>query len=117
MTPMLVMSVEMTDGLFSYNRNSHDITDILEVGPRNTPHGLLRTIVEASGRINTIQLHTMLKRGESAVDTASNAAGLLWARGHTVVKLSATKNACCDVDGSFMLTDLPSYPFNHTTEY
>ncbi|KAF2969557.1 hypothetical protein GQX73_g4018 [Xylaria multiplex] len=116
MMEMLTTPVEITKGLLPQDRDLDNITDILEIGPHNALHGPLRTILKASTRSDTIQLHSVLKRGESAVDTALGAAGSLWARGHAV-NLLATNNACHDADGSCMLTDLPSYPFNHTTEY
>ncbi|RYC63993.1 hypothetical protein CHU98_g2250 [Xylaria longipes] len=95
---------------------SDDITDMLEVGPHNALHGPLRTIVKAVGKIDSIKLHTVLKRGACAVNSALEAAGSLWARGHHV-NLLATNNTTLDVDTPSMLTDLPSYPFNHRTEY
>ncbi|TGJ81201.1 hypothetical protein E0Z10_g7561 [Xylaria hypoxylon] len=116
MMQMLTTPVEITNGLLSQDENLHSITDILEIGPHNALHGPLRSIVKASGKLDTIQLHTVLKRGRPAVDTALDAAGSLWARG-LAVNLLATNNACRDVGRSCMLTDLPSYHFNHATEY
>ncbi|KAI8628763.1 polyketide synthase [Xylariaceae sp. FL1651] len=92
------------------------VTDILEVGPHNALHGPLRAILKASKKADTLKLHTMLKRNESAVDTALNAAGSLWARGNNV-ELQKINNANRNGDNSCMLTDLPSYPFNHSIEY
>ncbi len=113
---MLMMPVEAANGPLPHEVPLHSITDILEVGPHNALHGPLRTILKASGKLDSIKLHTVLKRGQSAVDTALEAAGSLWARGHAV-NLLATDNAYRDMDGPSMLTDLPGYPFNHATEY
>jgi acyl transferase domain-containing protein len=112
---MLKEPTENTNGLLNQGNSFLRFTDVLEVGPHNALHGPLRTILSVSKMVDTIKLHTVLKRGESAIDTALNAAGSLWARGHSV-NLLAT-NSYRDGDGSSMLTDLPSYPFNHTTEY
>ncbi|KAI3343756.1 polyketide synthase [Ustulina deusta] len=113
---MLMMPVEAANGPLPHEVPLHSITDILEVGPHNALHGPLRTILKASGKLDSIKLHTVLKRGQSAVDTALEAAGSLWARGHAL-NLLATDNAYHDMDGPSMLTDLPGYPFNHATEY
>ncbi|KAI1306393.1 polyketide synthase [Xylaria venustula] len=113
---MLTKPTETTNSLILDQLPRDGITDILEIGPHNALHGPLRTIVKVSGKSDSIKLHTILKRGQSAVDTALDAAGSLWARGHAV-DLLATSNACRDVDGPRMLIDLPGYPFNHATEY
>ncbi|KAI3337233.1 polyketide synthase [Xylariaceae sp. AK1471] len=113
---MLTEPVQKANELFHQERPLQSITDMLEVGPHNALHGPLRTIVNSSKKSDTVKLHAVLKRGESAVETALNAAASLWARGHAI-NLLATNNAYRDGDGSCMLTDLPSYPFNHNTEY
>ncbi|KAI0115870.1 polyketide synthase [Nemania sp. FL0031] len=100
----------------SQEKPFYNVTDILEVGPHNALHGPLRAIAKASGKADTVKLHTVLKRGESAVDTALVAAGSLWARGYNINLLEAN-NANRDLAESRMLIDLPSYPFNHNTEY
>ncbi|KAI0544367.1 polyketide synthase [Xylaria curta] len=102
--------------LLSQESSANEITDVLEIGPHNALHGPLRTILKALEKVDTVKLHTVLKRGTCAVKSALEAAGSLWARGHHV-NLLATSNAYHDVDRSSMLTDLPSYPFNHSTEY
>ncbi|KAI0396952.1 polyketide synthase [Xylariaceae sp. FL0594] len=113
----LVSPVRFNDAVTQMvQQTSLDITDLLEVGPHNALHGPLRAIAQAVGKADGIKLHTVLKRGEGAVDTALNAAGSLWARGHAV-RLLTTSSDFRDGNGPSMLTDLPSYPFNHATEY
>ncbi|KAI0444713.1 polyketide synthase [Xylaria telfairii] len=113
---MLAKPVQKPDILLPEEGLSDDITDVLEVGPHNTLYGPLRTIVKALKKVDNITLHTVLKRGTCAVNSALQAAGSLWARGHGV-HLLGTNNTHLDVDIASMLTDLPSYPFNHSTEY
>ncbi|KAI1277648.1 polyketide synthase [Xylaria sp. FL0933] len=113
---LLSKQFEITNRSLSSEIHIHSVTDILEIGPHNALHAPLRTIVKASGKSDSIKLHSVLKRGQSAVDTALEAAGSLWARGH-VVNLLATSHASSDADRPCMLTDLPGYPFNHATEY
>ncbi|KAI1125068.1 polyketide synthase [Nemania abortiva] len=115
-TRMLTKPVQKVNGSSSQENLLYNITDVLEVGPHNALHGPLRAIAKASGKADTAKLHTVLKRGESAVDTALVATASLWARGHGVNLLEAN-NANRDLSESRMLTDLPSYPFNHNTEY
>jgi len=112
---MLTAPTQKNGDTSSYE-SLQDITDLLEVGPHNALHGPLRAIAQASEKGDVVKLHTLLKRGEAAVDTVLNAAGSLWARGHTV-KLLATSSNYRDGNGPSMLTDLPSYPFNHAVEY
>ncbi|KAI1172159.1 polyketide synthase [Nemania sp. FL0916] len=115
-TQMLTKSASKISADSPHDTSFHKITDILEVGPHSALHGPLRAIVKASGKTNNTQLHSVLKRGASAVDTALTTAGSLWARGHKV-NLSEVNNAHRDLDRACMLTDLPRYPFNHATEY
>ncbi|KAI1108931.1 polyketide synthase [Nemania sp. NC0429] len=116
MMQMLAKPSQRSNDASVQERSLHNITDILEVGPHNALHGPLRAITKSLGRSDTIKLHTVLKRGASAVDSALDAAGSLWAMGHNVSLLEAN-NAYSDLDRPSMLTDLPSYPFNHTSEY
>ncbi|KAI1751503.1 polyketide synthase [Xylaria castorea] len=113
---MLTEPAHRADIVLPQENLSDYITDVLEIGPHNALHGPLRTIVKALEKVDNVKLHTVLKRGACAVNSALEAAGSLWARGHHVNFL-ATNNTYHDVDRSSMLTDLPSYPFNHSTEY
>jgi acyl transferase domain-containing protein len=115
-TKMLTKPVQKPSDLIYQESPFHNITDMLEVGPHNALHGPLRGIAKASGKIDTTKLHTVLRRGQSAVNTALDTAGSLWARGYNVNLLEAN-NANRELDASCMLTDLPSYPFNHNVEY
>ncbi|KAI0879159.1 polyketide synthase [Hypoxylon argillaceum] len=115
-TQLLTKPLQKGNHLTCQESSSHHITDILEVGPHSALHGPLRDIAKASGKFDSTKLHTVLKRRESAVNTALDAAGSLWARGHNVNLLEAN-NANRDLAASCMLTDLPSYPFNHSAEY
>ncbi|KAI0857200.1 polyketide synthase [Xylaria cubensis] len=115
-TQLFTEPVHRADILLSQERPSDEITDVLEIGPHNALHGPLRTILKALEKADSVKLHTVLKRGACAVNSALEAAGSLWARGHHV-HLLATNNTYHGVDRSSMLTDLPSYPFNHSTEY
>lgn len=115
-TQLLTKPLQKGNHLTCQETSSHHITDILEVGPHSALHGPLRDIAKASGKFDSTKLHTVLKRRESAVNTALDAAGSLWARGHNVNLLEAN-NANRDLAASCMLTDLPSYPFNHSAEY
>ncbi|KAH8804357.1 beta-ketoacyl synthase domain-containing protein [Xylogone sp. PMI_703] len=93
------------------------ITDILEIGPHSALKGPLANIVKQAKGDKSIEYHSMLKRQYSAVDSSLEAAGSLFCHGYDVDLLEV--NGIGDSSGYkvLMLTDLPSYTFNHSKEY
>ncbi|KAI0480938.1 polyketide synthase [Xylariaceae sp. FL0804] len=92
------------------------ITDLLEIGPHSALQGPLRSIIEQAKKADSVRYQTVLKRHKSASATALEAAGALWTRGHPVDLEVANRPEKGEYAGT-MLTDLPSYPFNHSKEY
>ncbi|KAI5926535.1 polyketide synthase [Camillea tinctor] len=103
----------MLDGSTS---SSDSITDLLEIGPHAALKGPLRSIVSQAQKADVVRYYSALRRYESAVNTAIEAAGSLWSRGYHV-DLTAVNAAGPDSYTTKMLIDLPSYPFNHSKEY
>lgn len=92
------------------------ITDILEIGPHSALKGPLVNITKQCQGVS-VDYHSVLTRKESGVLSAIETAGSLFCRGYDV-KLSEV-NEPTEGGGHRpqMLTDLPSYPFNHSKEY
>ncbi|KAI1085557.1 polyketide synthase [Whalleya microplaca] len=93
------------------------ITDILEIGPHSALKGPLRSITTQVYGGDKIKYHSLLRRRESAVETSLEAVGSLWCRGISINLLSVNKTEGPGDSSALMLTDLPSYSFNHSTEY
>ncbi|KAL8402829.1 hypothetical protein RB596_009256 [Gaeumannomyces avenae] len=114
----------------SLGHGKEQITDLLEIGPHSALRGPLRSIIQQArgAAASKVGYETILKRNESAVDTSLGAAGTLFCRGFPVdlaavnrqrpaAAAAAGRLDGADGDPVKMLTDLPSYPFNHTKEY
>lgn len=93
------------------------ITDILEIGPHAALKGPLANISKQISGRDAITYHSLLKRKSSAVQTALEAAGSLFCQGYEVDLHGVNEAGGSDGRKPLMLTDLPSYPFNHSKEY
>lgn len=84
----------------------------LEVGPHAALKGPLRQILQAAD-VKHVQYKSVILRGEDARKTAIDAAGTLYVQGAPV--------ALSTVNGIHSrpqpLTDLPTYPWNHSLKY
>ncbi|PGH17660.1 hypothetical protein AJ79_01022 [Helicocarpus griseus UAMH5409] len=92
----------------------------LEIGPHAALQGPVQQIVAASSSkaAKEAPYMSMISRGKDATDTALATAGHLWALGYNV-DLSAVNETgnVPFVAGPKVLTDLPSYPWNHSRGY
>ncbi|KAK1992892.1 beta-ketoacyl synthase domain-containing protein [Colletotrichum falcatum] len=103
------------------------ITDLLEIGPHSALKGPLSSTAKqvrgpsssssSSSSSSRIDYHSVLRRQASAVETTVEAAGSLFCRGFGV--RVAQVNEADEPHGPrpLMLTNLPSYPFDHSKEY
>ena len=93
----------------------YSIHQLLEIGPHSALQGPLRKIIEEiRPSKDGVQYRSVLKRGESGLTSAMEAAGSLHSIGYPV---KVTKvNELEDVKPN-MLIDLPRYAFNHSREY
>jgi acyl transferase domain-containing protein/NADPH:quinone reductase-like Zn-dependent oxidoreductase/NAD(P)-dependent dehydrogenase (short-subunit alcohol dehydrogenase family) len=88
----------------------------VEVGPHTALKGPVQQIISANSTNKAVKESpylSLVERGKDAVDTSLAAAGQLWAHGHTV-DLAAVNGT---LPGQKALTDLPSYPWNHTKRF
>ena len=105
-----------TNGYREDRTASPTITDILEIGPHSALKGPLSNIAKQCQGVS-VDYHSVLVRKQSGIESALGAAGSLFCRGFDV-ELSHV-NELSENSGyrPQMLTDLPSYPFNHSKEY
>jgi zearalenone synthase (highly reducing iterative type I polyketide synthase) len=85
---------------------------LLEIGPHAALKGPLRQILQAHGASH-IPYSSVLMRGDDGSATALAAAGALFCRG-TKINIRAVNNFHGNPGP---LTDLPSYPWNHSLRY
>ena len=89
---------------------------VLEVGPHCALQGPLRDTFEKAGRSADIGYSSMLRRGQAALYTTLEALGTLHCHGFDV-NVTHVNTDYPPAKSPTMLTDLPSYPFNHTKQY
>ncbi|KXH30478.1 beta-ketoacyl synthase domain-containing protein [Colletotrichum salicis] len=93
------------------------ITDFLEIGPHSALRGpLFSTVKQVRGNAK-VDYHSILIRQKPGVETALESVGTLFCHGYNVNL--AQVNDADEPHGPrpLMLTNLPSYPFDHSKEY
>ncbi|KAK7972165.1 hypothetical protein PG988_006299 [Apiospora saccharicola] len=99
--------------------SSHPITDVLEIGPHRGLKGPIGQTSKSLG-LQDFQYHGLMESNSDNVSDVLRAAGTLFSRGLPIdislVNEQQDKEHC-SIIGPNMLTNLPSYPFNHTKEY
>lgn len=88
----------------------------LEIGPHSTLKSPVREILKQYGRAKDAGYGSVLVRGRDARSTAIDVAGRLFCLG-SPVNVMAVNGSSNQMKAGRMLTDLPSYPFNHTKRY
>ena len=88
----------------------------LELGPHCTLQGPLKEIFEEHQRGKSIGYSSLLRRRQPATSSVLDAVGKLHCIGYQL-DLSKVNVRGEDCDRPQMLTDLPSYPFNHAKKY
>ncbi|OHF04176.1 beta-ketoacyl synthase domain-containing protein [Colletotrichum orchidophilum] len=93
------------------------ITDFLEIGPHSALKGPLMSTVKQVRGSSKIDYHSLLMRQKPGVETALASVGTLFCHGYNVNL--AQVNDADEPHGPrpLMLTNLPSYPFDHSKEY
>ncbi|KAK2739800.1 Type I Iterative PKS [Onygenales sp. PD_40] len=93
---------------------------LVEIGPHSALQGPVQQVIATSNSktAKDAPYISMVVRGKDATDTALTAAGQLWALGYDV-DLSAVNEVDerSFVAGPKVLTDLPSYPWNHSRSF
>ena len=96
-------------------REVENAVDVLvEVGPHSALQGPSTQTLNANSIMN-IPYHSVLARNQSAIESAMNLAGVLFAKGYKVNVLEV--NADGDRHFNRPLVDLPTYPWNHSQRF
>ncbi|KAH7131815.1 hypothetical protein B0J11DRAFT_599822 [Dendryphion nanum] len=91
----------------------------VEIGPHTALKGPVQQIISAKSTNKAVKeapYLSLVERGKDAIDTSLAAAGQLWSYGHNV-SLAAVNSENENAVGQKVLTDLPSYPWNHSKRF
>ncbi|PSN68460.1 hypothetical protein BS50DRAFT_676305 [Corynespora cassiicola Philippines] len=92
--------------------NGEKVIDLLvEIGPHSALGGPAEQILSFYG-INNVDYTSMLVRGQSALDTGMSLAAEFFRRGVSIDVSKANGDSHCK-----LLTDLPSYAWNHSKKF
>lgn len=86
---------------------------LLEVGPHSALRSYLLDIFKSEEKLNNLSYVNILRRGHGGVETALQAAGVLYTKGCNF-KLARVNKTTSNTN---LLVDLPPYPWNHSTSY
>lgn len=92
------------------------INTVLEIGPHSALLGPIRQILQELKKADMVECLSVLKRNENAQATAVAAAGALWSAGADV-NLGHVNSFTEVAVPRLPLTNLPKYPWNHSTRY
>jgi NADPH:quinone reductase-like Zn-dependent oxidoreductase len=91
-------------------------TSLLEIGPHAVLKGPVNQILQSvNANMASLPYHSLITRNQDALRTSAEVAGSLWSTGH-VMDLAAV-NSGVDATAPTMISDLPSYPWNHQTSF
>ncbi|KAF9631026.1 beta-ketoacyl synthase domain-containing protein [Lasiodiplodia theobromae] len=116
----LVSAVNFTGAVQSMIRSTQNgaggaafIDAFVEVGPHSALRTYLKEICDGESTPVKMPYSTILRRNTNAAESLLTAAGELWCLGADVDidRVNGTEQ------GARMLTDLPPYPFNHSSSY
>ena len=105
-----------TSGVRRRRGKARAITTVLEVGPHSALLGPVRQILQEVKKADMVDCLSVLKRNENAQATAIAAAGALWSAGADV-NLENVNSLTKIAVPRLPLTNLPKYPWNHSTRY
>jgi acyl transferase domain-containing protein len=88
---------------------TRSISDVIEIGPHSTLRRPCRDTVP------DLNYHSALRRGQTSQSSILKVIGALFAHGHTVSILKS--NGHSHDNSTSLLTDCPSYPFDHSKRY
>ncbi|KAH8799173.1 hypothetical protein F5884DRAFT_905619 [Xylogone sp. PMI_703] len=90
------------------------IQEILEIGPHSALQSAIRDVLSA-GDISGVNYSRIMARNDTLSDILLETAADLWERGYPI-NLNSVNEGLSSKPGQ-LLTSLPSYSFNHDTEY
>ncbi|KAH7384895.1 hypothetical protein BKA64DRAFT_152726 [Cadophora sp. MPI-SDFR-AT-0126] len=113
----LVSPVRFSDAVQSMLRSKGARTDVLlEIGPSGVLQGPLKQILDGEAKPKSRASYiSMLSRGKDAVVASMEMAGTLFTLGHPI-DLGKVNTSTLDTRPR-VLSDLPTYPWNHTKTY
>lgn len=97
------------------NKQNLPIDMVIEIGPSAALRSPIKECLIEAGKGSDIEYQSVLVKGSDAVETAMQLAGKLHSRGFPVHL--GKVNQLDQTSPLQMLTDLPSYPFNHSQSY
>ena len=84
---------------------------LIEIGPHSALGGPIEQILASHG-ITNVDYQSVLTRGQSGLDTSLSLAAELFALGVPIDVSAASGDSHCS-----LLTNLPSYPWNHSEKF
>ncbi|KAJ6076276.1 hypothetical protein N7499_008257 [Penicillium canescens] len=91
-------------------------TSLVEIGPHTVLKGPVTQILKSvNPSMASLPYHSLVARSQHALRTSLETAGSLWSTGHDV-DLAAV-NSSVDSTTPTVVSDLPSYPWNHQTSF
>lgn len=96
-----------------------NVQDIIEIGPHSALRRPVLACLETSGVKNSRdRYHSILSRGRPAAQSLLDLVGRLYSRGYPVRVCEANEMRKTHKNTELrLISDLPSYPFNHTKSY
>ncbi|KAG4444512.1 hypothetical protein IFR05_000103 [Cadophora sp. M221] len=96
-------------------KNSSSMDILIEIGPHSALAGPLREIIKSNSALAKVSYLSALNRQEDATITVLNLASRLFERGYSVDISKINQPA--DQNRPTILTNLPSYAWDHSTKY
>ncbi|GIC84422.1 type I polyketide synthase [Aspergillus udagawae] len=93
------------------------ISHLLEIGPHAALQGPCRDILKSINKQADILYQSLLVRNKSAVKTTLDCAGRLHCYGYPINLALVNTTAYDGANQRRVLSNLPEYPFNHSTSY
>ncbi|KAF2492668.1 hypothetical protein BU16DRAFT_620023 [Lophium mytilinum] len=112
----LVSSPCVSNGL-NGQRSTSEVSDMLEIGPHAVLQGPVKDTLTALNQATAIQYGSVLNRRVGGVESFLNAMGRFYCLGYPVDLAAINGLSEKQKDETKMLTDLPSYPFDHSKVY
>ena len=92
------------------------IETIIEVGAHAALQSPIKQILTSLKKVGDVAYATAIRRGQAADSTVLQLAGFLWSKGIDV-ELDCANNTSQIPKKRIPLSDMPKYPWNHTTRY
>ncbi|EPE25381.1 Thiolase-like protein [Glarea lozoyensis ATCC 20868] len=110
-----VLFSEAFESMCFNSDDSSNVDMILEIGAHSTLAGPIRQLLKARGA--ELPYVSCLKRSVDAVETMQELACDLLCRDYPIDLTSINFPSGLDADAKTFLTDLPTYPWNHSTSH